>query len=211
MRADVDGKVEEILCISSLETLEYCPRRFYYEYVLNVHVQEPRRESQQGESALKAALEQQAVLPSRSLRVNSPRWHLTGLIQVVEEAGILFPVVNKKEKVQHSLGQQLQLCAQALCLEEMLQSMVPHGYLYDVQTAQREEILFSAELRRKTERVIAKALVLLSQMESPPPLVTGVSRRKGLPIYHEKCGHCPLEPLCLPREVLMLRRVGVGR
>ena len=105
------------------------------------------------------------------------------------------------------LNDHVQLCAQALCLEEMLKCSIPGGYIFYFGSARREEVAFTAALRQHTEESIQLAFTLLERGVLPPPLVGKQTRRTALPVLHPKCRDCSLEPLCLPREVIALGQV----
>ncbi len=107
------------------------------------------------------------------------------------------------------LNDHVQLCAQALCLEEMLHCTIPHGYIFYVGSARREEVPLTEALRSHTEQTIRFAFTLLEQGKLPPPLQGKSTKRSALPTKHPKCKDCSLEPLCLPREVLFLENGGI--
>jgi len=141
----------------------------------------------------------------RRVWVWSNRLKLSGFADVVEEReGQLTPVEYKKGKMGEWLNDHVQLCAQALCLEEMRDCHIPYGYIFYFGSARREEVVFTEALRQHTEETIHLAFRLLERGELPPPLVGKQTRRAGLPMLHNKCRDCSLEPLCLPREVLTL-------
>src|SRR5579875_746762 len=89
--------------------------------------------------------------------------------------------------------------------EEMSGSAISRGYLFYFGSARREEVVFSEALRQRTEETIRLAFALLEQGELPPPLIGRTTRRSALPTLHPKCKDCSLEPLCLPREVLLMQ------
>jgi len=124
---------------------------------------------------------------------------------VEEEDDQLTPIEYKKGKMGEWLNDHIQLCAQALCLEEMLHCAVPRGYIFYFGSARREEVPFSETLRQHTEATIRQAFALLDQSELPPPLIGRITKRTPLPTLHPKCKDCSLEPLCLPREVFFMR------
>lgn len=196
------------LAISFLNALEYCPRRFYYECVLsefveNVHTIEGTMYHEISDSGITTTRE--GVITRRRVSVGSSRLKLVGIADIVEEEdGKLIPVEYKKGKMGAWLNDHIQLCAQALCLEEMTQTTIPCGYIFYVNSAHREEVLFSEVLRQHTEETIRQAFALIEQKNLPPPLQGKQTRRSPLPTLHAKCRDCSLEPLCLPREVLML-------
>lgn len=80
----------------------------------------------------------------------------------------------------------MQLCAQALCLEEMLGCVVPFGAIFYDQPRRRMEVTFSTELRAKTERLAVRLHQLQALGMTPPP------------VYEPHCENCSLKSVCLP-------------
>ncbi len=204
------GETEEnTLSISYLNALEYCPRRFYYECALsefmeNAHVVEGTMRHERSDEGRTTTEDGKLVM--RRVWVGSERLHLSGFADVVEEQeGQLTPVEYKKGKMGEWLNDHVQLCAQALCLEEMLQCQIPYGYIFYFGSARREQVVFDEQLRRHTEETVRLAFTLLERGELPPPLVGRQMKKDALPALHPKCRDCSLEPLCMPREVLALR------
>lgn len=202
----------EMLSLSYLNALEYCPRRFYYECVLsefleNHHTLEGTLRHERSDGG--QVTTEHGLIAMRRVWIWSRRLHVSGFADVVEEQGNrLTPVEYKKGKMGEWLNDHVQLCAQALCLEEMLACTIPQGYIFYFGSARREEVLFSEELRRHTEETIHQAFTLMEQDEIPPPLIGKTTRRSPLPVLHPKCRDCSLEPLCLPREVLLMQSQG---
>ncbi len=198
----------DLLSISYLNALEYCPRRFYYECALgefidNAHVVEGTMRHERSDSRVKTT--EDDIATHRRVWVWSDRLRLSGFADVVEEQdGQLTPIEYKKGKMGEWLNDHVQLCAQALCLEEMLGRHISRGYVFYFGSARREEVELTETLRRHTEETIRLAFTLLARGELPPPLAGRSSKRGQLPALHPKCKDCSLEPLCLPREVLAL-------
>jgi len=209
-----DMETPEALSISYLNALEYCPRRFYYECALsefleNQHTAEGTLRHERSDSGIMTTADGTVTL--RRVWVWSDRLRLSGFADVVEEQeGCLTPIEYKKGKMGEWLNDHVQLCAQALCLEEMCGSAISHGYIFYFGSARREEVIFSEALRQHTEETIHLAFTLLEQGMLPPPLIGKHTKRTPLPALHPKCKDCSLEPLCLPREVIMLERHEVG-
>lgn len=207
----IDESDLDTLSISYLNALEYCPRRFYYEcalseFVENAHVVEGSL--RHGRSDSGRSTTEDGITTLRRVWVWSDRLRLSGFADVVEEnEGTLTPIEYKKGKMGEWLNDHVQLCAQALCLEEMLHCHIPHGYVFYFGSAHREKVIFTEALRQHTEKTIQMAFALLARGELPPPLVGKQSKRSSLPTLHEKCRDCSLEPLCLPREVLALGKI----
>jgi CRISPR-associated exonuclease Cas4 len=199
---------ETTLSISYLNALEYCPRRFYYECVLaefldNAHVVEGTMLHERSDSGL--TTKEGEVTTLRRVWVWSERLRLSGFADVVEEQeDKLVPIEYKKGKMGDWLNDHIQLCAQALCLEEMRQCSIPRGYIFYSGSARREEVLFDPPLRQRTEERIQQAFALIEGNTLPSPLTKETKRRRAFPALHPKCRDCSLEPLCLPREVLTL-------
>lgn len=199
----------DVLAISYLNTLEYCPRRFYYECALqefldNAHTVEGTMRHSVSDSGATTTREGTTTL--RRVWVGSSRLHISGFADVVEETeGQLVPVEYKKGKMGEWLNDHVQLCAQALCLEEMTGTTIAHGSIFYMGSARREEVAFTPELRAHTEETIRLAFSLLERGTLPPPLQGKLTRRSPLPTLHAKCRDCSLEPLCLPREVQFLQ------
>ena len=127
----------------------------------------------------------------RRLLVYSDRLRLTGFCDLVEESGaVLRPVEYKRGKQGRWGNDQVQLCAQALCLEERTGAPVPSGEIFYFRSRRRVEVPFTPELRVETEATVAEAFALLEAGRLPPHTA-----------QRARCGECSLEPICLPAEV----------
>lgn len=193
----------EMIPISALNALEYCPRKFYYQYVqgetldneLTLEGTLAHRQVHRPGTQITAEGERQIT----RLYLASETLHLTGFADVIEErAGMLIPVEYKHGASGHWINDHVQLCAQALCLEERLpeRSPIPYGYIYSVGTQRRTQVPFTPQLRARTRAAIARALEIAAQATPPPPLSGTMAAR---------CPNCSLLPLCLPEEVRLLR------
>ena len=193
----------ETIPISSLNALEYCPRSFYYQVVqgempVNEFVLEGqlahRRVHQPGtHTTIEGEIE------ITSLYLHSATLHLSGFADVVEErAGVLIPVEYKHGSQGNWLNEHIQLCAQALCLEERQpdKSPIAYGYIYSVTSRKRVQVPFTAHLRARTKEAIAQAFQVAARETPPPPLTGKLAAR---------CPPCSLLPICLPEEVRALR------
>ena len=83
----------------------------------------------------------------------------------------------------------VQLCAQALCLEEMLSVKVPQGALFYGKVRRRVKVTFETELRRKTEEAARRLHELFEDRRTPPP------------IYTSACDRCSFVEACLPNAL----------
>ena len=193
----------EIVPISALNALEYCPRKFYYQFVqgempVNEFVLEgalANRPTDQEGTHMAA----EAEIQTTRLYLYSEALHLSGFADVLEErGGVLVPVEYRHEQEGNWLNDHIQLCAQALCLEERQpgKPLVPHGYVFYVGSRRRVQVRFTQQLRARTRAAVAQALQVAA-LESPPPPLTGTMTAR--------CPHCSLQPLCMPEEVRLLQ------
>lgn len=126
-------------------------------------------------------------VPMRSLRLG-----LIGKADVVEfhrngDKWTPFPVEYKRGKPKGGNCDKVQLCAQALCLEEMMNVGIPEGSLFYGQTRHRHDVKFDSALRTATEEAARRLHELIESGITPPPE------------YSAKCKKCSLVDLCLPR------------
>lgn len=135
----------------------------------------------------------------RSIPLWSNRWGLTGRADAVDvfDDGTVAPV-EYKSGVRHGDTAHLQLCAQALCLEEMLSTDVPTGYLWYDGTRRRVAVAIDDELRAATVDVIEQIRASFSAARLPPAH------------HDERCQHCQFEPVCVP-ELVEQDQVGLRR
>lgn len=124
----------------------------------------------------------------RALPVFSDRLGLNGKCDIVEQRpdGSLFPVEFKVGKRRQWENDDAQLCAQALCLEEMFHVAIPRGAVFHADSKRRREIEFTPELRTLTEKTIVNLHALLD---------SAIPRA----VFREACEECSLYEICLPR------------
>ena len=126
-----------------------------------------------------------------SLPLASARLNLTGVADLVEFQGLVpFPVEYKRGKPKLHRADEVQLCAQALCLEEMTGQPVPEGALFYAQTKRRVVVPFDAPLRALTEATVADLAAVLASRQTPPPT-----------LHKTRCRACSLLELCRPEIV----------
>ena len=135
----------------------------------------------------------------------NPKWierfnktdELTHLVEVETKTGRLKPVEYKRGKPKPNPMDEIQLCAQGLCLEEMTGQTVSEGALWYMQTRYRIPVVFSGDLRAQTLATIAAVRELLNSGQTPPP------------DYGKRCKACSLVEICQP-ELLGKRDRSVG-
>ena len=193
----------EMIPISALNALEYCPRSFYYQFVqgemlVNEFVLEGQLAHQRVHQTGTRTTAEGEIETTR-LYLYSEALHLTGFADVVEErAGVFIPVEYKHGHQGNWLNEHIQLCAQALCLEERQPGKPPiaYGYIYYIGSRRRVQVPFTPQLRARTKAAIAQAFQVAARETPPPPLSGKLAAR---------CPPCSLLPLCLPEEVRQLQ------
>lgn len=125
----------------------------------------------------------------RALPVWSERLGLSGKCDIVEQHrdGLLCPVEYKKGKRRQWVNDDVQLCAQALCLEEMFSISIPHGAIFHAESKRRREVELTAELRAQTEGTAAQLHRLLDSEQVPAA------------VFKPACEECSLFSICLPQ------------
>ncbi len=189
--------------ISSLNALEYCPRSFYYQVVqgempINEFVLEGQLAHRRVHQAGSHTTAEGEIEITR-LYLSSEALHLTGFADVIEErAGVLIPVEYKHGHQGNWLNEHIQLCAQALCLEERQPGKPPiaYGYIYYIGSRRRVKVPFTPQLRARTKAAITQAFRVAALETAPPPLSGKLAAR---------CPPCSLLPVCLPEEVRQLQ------
>ncbi|MEA3385215.1 MAG: CRISPR-associated protein Cas4 [Thermodesulfobacteriota bacterium] len=136
------------------------------------------------------------AMPLRSLRLG-----LVGKADVVEfhrkldsqnaksHEWVPFPVEYKRGKPKKDNCDRVQLCAQALCLEEMLDVEIPRGALFYGKTRRRKDVDFDNALRQETESAAIQLHKLIESRQTPPP------------VYTPKCKSCSFFHVCLPKTI----------
>ena len=139
------------------------------------------------------------VRMERAVLVSAEKLGLTGKLDLVEkdlQSGALTPVEYKRGKAKPGNWDKVQLCAQALCLEEMTNQTIATGYLWYWETRRREEVPFDSALREQTLQVIDEVRALFSSKTLPKP------------VYEKRCKACSLIELCEPQLVSQDKSAG---
>jgi CRISPR-associated exonuclease Cas4 len=181
---------DDALPLSGLQHLAFCPRQWALIHLEQVWVENLR-------TAEGRLLHERADLPGESHRgdlrtvrgmtLRSERLHLTGRADIVEFCPEPYPVEYKRGKSKPTDCDTVQLCAQALCLEEMLATAVPRGAIFYGNPRRRQEVVFTPELRARTEELAATMHRLYRNRETP-------AAQPG-----PYCDSCSLVHICLPK------------
>jgi CRISPR-associated exonuclease Cas4 len=180
---------DDALPISGLQHLAFCPRQWALIHLEQVWVEN-------GRTAEGRLLHERADLPGESRRASvrtvrgmwlrSERLHLTGRADIVEFKPDPFPVEYKRGKSKPNDCDTVQLCAQALCLEEMLHTAIERGAIFYGNPRRRLEVDFTPELRSRTEE-LAATMHRLYRSGVTPAATPG-----------PYCRNCSLVDVCLP-------------
>ena len=129
---------------------------------------------------------------ARGLALRSFALGVSGRADAVEFAGrppVPFPVEYKRGRPKAHRADEVQLCAQAICLEEMLGCVVPEGALFYGQTRRRVRVVFEPGLRSLTERTAREARANIAAGITPPPILM------------PGCRACSLQEICRPNRL----------
>ena len=183
---------DQLLPVSALQHLAYCPRqcalihleqqwsenRFTAEGRANhARVDRPEHETRDG-------IRYEYAVLLRSLKLG-----LIGKADVVEfHADHAFPVEHKRGRPKPTHCDWVQLCAQALCLEEMMATHIHEGAIFYGKPRRRQNVVFDDALRTETERVAEALHHLIATGQTPPA------------VYEKKkCSACSLHDTCMPQ------------
>jgi CRISPR-associated exonuclease Cas4 len=188
------AEASDPIAISALQHWSYCSRQAALIHLDGVWSDNPftmrgqilhERADEPG-SDLRGDIRVERALPLFSRRLN-----LSGRADAVEfhPDGRVVPVEYKSGRRKARAADDLQLCAQALCLEEMLGCPVPEGAIFHAPDRRRRAVVFTASLRATVERTVAEIAAMLASRTLPPP------------VHDARCRDCSLLRLCLPELV----------
>lgn len=196
---------EDFLQISGLQHFRFCRRQWAL-----IHIEQLWSENSwtaEGrifhERAHDSSLRERRgeLVITRDMRVFSPTLGISGACDVVEfradPSGVPlpgqsgryrpYPVEYKRGSPREDTANALQLCAQAMCLEEMLCCDIPEGALYYGETRHREVVPFTPALREEVRELLSEMHRLFERGYTPRVKPT------------KSCNACSLKELCLPK------------
>lgn len=187
--ADLDS-----IPISALNHYAYCPRRcalIHVEQTFEENIYTMRgRDLHERTDTPEASGWEEGVRVERALPLWSHRLGLIGKADVVEFHGeIPFPVEYKSGRLRKFENDDLQLCAQAMCLEEMTGKVVPRGAIFHHSSRRRREVEFDQRLRTLVEKTVQTIREMFSLKIIPPP------------VNDARCKHCSLLESCMPSAI----------
>ncbi|GAA5513933.1 hypothetical protein Dcar01_02682 [Deinococcus carri] len=183
--------MDDPIPLSALQHFVFCPRQCALIHVEQVWAENSQtaRGSQQHERAHSGGSEERGGTRTlRALPLVSRRHGLAGVADVVEVLpdGSPRPVEYKSGRAKPRLADEVQLCAQALCLEEMFGVDIPEGFIYHVASRKRREVSFTPELRQAVLDARDGVRELLRSRVLPPPAAD------------DRCPLCSLFDECEP-------------
>lgn len=201
----MEYREDEYLNLSGLQHFSFCRRQWAL-----IHIEQQWQENYRtvtGEILHERAHDEtlkekrKTVIISRGINIASKTLGLNGICDVVEfrksKEGITLygqeglyevcPVEYKRGVPKENDADELQLCAQAMCLEEMLMCEIPKGYLYYGECKRRYEVEFTSMLRKRVIDIAQEMHEYYRRRFTPK-----VKRRKA-------CNACSLKELCLPQ------------
>jgi len=201
---------DELIPISTLQHMVFCPRqaglilleRIWDENVLTVEGHDLHEHAHTDEADIR-----NDIYTVRGLRIRSLRLGLVGMTDVVEfhriktqgktktatelpgHAGLWQPFIieYKRGAPKIDRSDEVQICAQAICLEEMLNVSIKESSFFYGKLRHRHVVSLSKELRQETEGIAEKLHLMLSSGNTPAP------------VYNRKCRNCSLIDQCLPK------------
>lgn len=198
---------EDLIPISLLQHYAFCPRRAA---LIGIEQHWDENEATvdgviMHEKAHQEIAENRSNIRTRnSMRLHSLVLGLSGIADVVEfhrqqnseEEGmkiagadglwVPFPIEYKRGTTHEALPYHIQLCAQAMCLEEMMMVCIPAGAIFWGENRRRQEVKFDYELRKLTVDIIDKVRIFIEAGKTPAPH------------YEKKCKGCSLYDICMP-------------
>ncbi|WP_031514023.1 CRISPR-associated protein Cas4 [Desulfofalx alkaliphila] len=209
-------KDEDLLALSGIQHFAYCPRQWALihiekQWIENLHTVEGKQLHERVDNP-DFFESRGGVLTARSVPISSYELGFFGVADLVEfyadeKKGITLngrqgkwrpiPVEYKKGKPKKDIIDQVQLCAQAICLEEMLSTTIEYGYLFYGKTKHRTKIVFGKQLRDEVVRLAEQMHSVFNKQITPKPL----TNNKG-------CKSCSLVNVCLPK--LGTKQAGVN-
>jgi CRISPR-associated exonuclease Cas4 len=191
-----DATAEDLLLpISALQHYLFCPRqcalihveRLWAENTATAEGRILHETADSGRTNRRGGLQ-----TLRSVQLRSFALGVAGVADVVEKRGeTLTPVEYKRGKPKAHRADEVQLCAQALCLEEMFGVTVPEGVLFYGAVRRRHPVAIDAELRALTVQVAQDARAMVRAARTPPPVWAA-----------KLCGACSMAELCRPKRMM---------
>src|SRR5262245_32982082 len=196
---DRGTSADDLIALSALQHYLFCPRQCAL-----IHVEQTWSENRftaEGRVLHEATAEvgtekRRGVRVVTAMPLASLRLGVSGIADLVEmhqgqdDRWYPFPVEYKRGKPKAHRADEVQLCAQAMALEEMFDVSLAEGALFYGETRRRVTVVLYAALRKLTADVAATARRMIADGATPPPV-----------FEKRKCGSCSLVELCQPKRI----------
>lgn len=186
---------DDFLQLSALQHFIFCPRQcalIHIEQIWSENLFTAEGRVMHDKAHKEEFETREGVRIERGMPLRSIKLGLNGKADVVEfhkNCGhwLPFPVEYKHGKPKENNCDKVQLCAQAMCLEEMLDVSIPAGAIFYGKTRRRLDVMFDDTLRKETEETVHRLHEFIKIGKTP------------LPVYLKKCESCSLVKACLPK------------
>lgn len=181
---------DDAVMLSALQHYAFCPRQcalIHIEQVWSENAQTAKGHQNHERAHAGGSEERGGVTTLRGLPLLSRQHRLWGVADVVELHGEQpIPVEYKSGKAKPRLADEIQLCAQAICLEEMFSTTIPQGFIYHAASRKRREVTFTPTLRQEVLNARDGVLTLIRTRVLPEPAAD------------DRCRLCSLIDECEP-------------
>jgi len=201
-----EGDEADLIPLSALQHYLYCSRQcalihiegYWSENRFTAEGQILHRRADDPRTEKRGTVRTETGLPLRSLSLG-----ITGKADVVEfhategrQKEAVFPVEYKRGQPKGHDADEVQLCAQALCLEEMLDTHIPEGALFYGRNRRRRGVSFEPDLRERTRETARQTRFLIASGRTPPPTYSA-----------KLCDQCSLLTICNPQPLTSIGSV----
>lgn len=190
MSTSVEGADLLPIAISALEHWSYCPRQcglIHLEQTFDENYYTLRGRLAHTRSDTGRHSTEHGTRITRDVQIWSTRLGLRGKVDTLEfHAGVPYPVEYKSGSIRDWQHDAIQVCAQALCLEEMLGVSIPRGAIAYLASHRRREVTFTPVLRAAVAAAATAIRQMLTDQRLPPA------------VHDPRCNHCSLQDSCLP-------------
>lgn len=188
---------DDFIMISALQHYVYCPRQcglIHVDDVWQENVFTVRGNILHGKVDTDTYETRGNTKTVRGLRIHSYKFGITGRCDVVEfketENGkFVLPVEFKSGEPKEDISDKVQLCAQAICLEEMLNITIKQGAFFYGKIRRRNIVDIDEELRTQTENIILAVRQIVASKKIP------------IAEFQTKCRNCSLQSICQPKAM----------
>jgi len=190
---------DDLLALSGIQHFAFCERQWGLihiekQWVENVRTAEGKNLHQRVDDPYFTETRGD-VKTVRSVPLVSKVLGLYGVADVIElqkipgdNSGIRYGIVEyKRGRPKPDDRDEVQLCAQALCLEEMLDITLEYGHLYYGETKHRHRVELDESLRMRVKKLAEKMHILYAKGETPPV------------VKDKRCKNCSLADICIPK------------